>query len=54
VPILTITVNRRTDDYHAHFKGDRRLWGCGKSPMEAIGDVVLSHAYLIGVAIESN
>jgi hypothetical protein len=46
---MKITVEKRSEDYMAFVNDDRRIWGCGKSPQEAIGDVIMSHVATIGM-----
>lgn len=48
----TITITKRADDYHAHIDGDKRLWGCGRTPREAVGSVVWTHGDRLGIDIE--
>jgi len=48
----TILVTRRTDDYHAAIEGtDGKRWGRGKTPTEAIGDLLSAHADALGIKI---
>lgn len=49
---MKITVVKRTDDYMAFINDDRRLWGCGRSPKAAIGDVVMHHSETLGFRFE--
>ena len=46
---MKITVEKRSEDYMAFVNDDRRIWGCGKSPQEAIGDAIMSHVAMIGM-----
>ena len=45
---MKITVVKRSNDYMAFINDNRRLWGCGRSPKAAIGDVVIHHADALG------
>lgn len=47
-----IKVTKRTDDYHACISGQPGYWDCGKSPREAIGNLVQTHPEMFGVKIE--
>lgn len=38
-----ITITRRTDDFHAAIAGDARIWDCGKTQAEAVGNLIMSH-----------
>ena len=49
---MKITVEKRNDDYMAFINDDRRLWGCGRSPKVAIGDVVMHHREALGFRFE--
>lgn len=40
---MKITVEKRNDDYIAFINDDRRLWGNGKTPYEAVGNCVVHH-----------
>ncbi len=48
----TIRITWRTDDWHAQFGDDAARWGCGKTPSNAIGDLLFSHRDLAGVGVE--
>jgi hypothetical protein len=48
----TIVLERRPSDVMAYLKGNKAVWGCGRSATEAIGDVVLSHADAFGLVVE--
>lgn len=50
--LTKITVRRRADDWHASLNGDERRWGCGKTPSEAIGEAIRSHAEDLGIIVE--
>lgn len=47
-----ITVVKRSSDFMAYLDGNKALWGCGKSPGEAVASVVYSHQRETGIAIE--
>lgn len=49
---ITIVVTRRTADIHACLKDHPEIWGCGRGPAEAIGEVIRSHPERFGLAIE--
>ena len=53
---MKITVEKRVGvshtDYMAFINDDRRLWGCGRSPKAAIGDVVMHHSDALGFRFE--
>ena len=46
-----ITVVKRVSDYMAYLDGNKALWGCGKSPNEAVASVVYSHQRETGIEI---
>ena len=48
----TITVVKRSSDFIAYIDGDKSLWGCGKSPNEAVASVVYSHKDSLEISIE--
>lgn len=43
---MKIVITKRASDYHACLGGDPEIWGCGKTPNEAIGDMFMSHTDL--------
>lgn len=47
--MIEVTITRRSDDFHACLTGDDRIWDCGKSPAEAVGNLVITHANRLGV-----
>ena len=49
---MKIIVTRRTDDYHACLEGHPEIWGCGKTPRAAVGDLIWSHPDIFGVKVE--
>lgn len=51
--MLKIKVTRRSDDFHACVDGRPMLWDCGRSAVEAIGNLLLSHPDVFGVDIET-
>jgi hypothetical protein len=38
-----VTVMRRSADYMAYIDGDEHIWGAGRTPHEAVGDVCIYH-----------
>ncbi|HEY4518316.1 MAG TPA: hypothetical protein VJG48_01690 [Candidatus Paceibacterota bacterium] len=40
VPHEKNLVTRRSDDYHACIEDDKGKWGCGRTPDEAVGNLV--------------
>lgn len=38
-----IKVTERSDDFHACIDGKPGYWGCGKTPRDAIGNLVQAH-----------
>ena len=46
-----IEVEKRSADYRAHLRSDRRVWSAGKTPNEAIGDLWRCHHEEIEKAI---
>ncbi len=44
------TCTRRSRDWHAFIDGNRTLWGCGKSPNEAIGSAYANNTELFEVS----
>ncbi len=49
--MIEIQVRKRSDDYHAQLGDNPKLWGCGRTANEAIGDVVLSHCDRLGFTV---
>lgn len=41
--IGSIIVERRENDHVAMIADRKTQWGCGNSPLEAIGDLVITH-----------
>ncbi len=50
--MTAIVLTRRSDDWHAAIKGEPGRWGCGKSPAEALGTLVLARPEAFGVEVE--
>lgn len=40
---MSVIVTPRSHDYHACLVGHTEIWGCGKTPNEAVSDLVCSH-----------
>jgi hypothetical protein len=49
---MKIVVTQRLSDYHACLADNTAIWGCGKSPSEAIGDLIRSHRERFQITIE--
>lgn len=50
----TIEIRRRSDDFddfHAQIEDKPKIWGCGKTPGAALGDLLWAHAEHFGVKI---
>lgn len=50
--LMKIVVTKRSDDYHACLEINSRIWGCGKTPDEAIGKLITTHADMFNIEIE--
>lgn len=37
---MKIIITKRANDFHACLSTDSKVWGCGASPSEAIGDLI--------------
>jgi len=46
-----ISVKKCSDDYHAHLGDDFTIWGCGRSPSEAIGKLISAHPEACGIEV---
>jgi hypothetical protein len=49
---LKIILTKRSEDIHACLESDHRIWGCGKSQYEAIGNLINAHQSTFGVTVE--
>lgn len=49
---MKIVVRKRGDDYHAWLDGHPEIWGCGKTPDEAIGKLITAHTDTFNIEIE--
>ncbi len=49
---MKIVVTRRPGDYHACLEGHSEIWGAGKTPSEAIGNVLYGHTDTFSVKKE--
>lgn len=47
-----IIVERRQDDYMAYLNGDKKLWGCGKTPDLAVISLIRNHAEKMNIKIK--
>lgn len=50
----TIVLECRSSDVMAYLKGNKAIWGCGRSRGEAIGNLVLNHAVVFGLVVETD
>lgn len=50
--MMKIVVTKRSDDYHACLDGHPEIWGCGKTPNEAIGNLITAHADTFRIDVE--
>lgn len=41
---MHINIRKRHHDFIAYIEGDERYWGVGRTPDEAIGSAIRSHA----------
>lgn len=46
-----VVITRRADDYLAALEGTAGIWGCGKSPVTALGDMISAHPEQFDVEI---
>ncbi len=53
VNVAGLTVTRRGDDWHVCLFGRPGDWACGKSPEEAVGNLVL-HRSDLGLTVEGD
>lgn len=49
---MKIIVTKRSDDYHACLEGYPGIWGCGRTPNEAIGSLITAHADMFKIKVE--
>ena len=47
-----VVVTHRSNDYHACLAGRPGIRGCGKTPQEAIGDLIITHEETMGIEVE--
>jgi hypothetical protein len=45
-----IIIEQRGDDFAAHLEGNRGIWGSGKTPDSAIGNMVRAHPEYFHIA----
>lgn len=50
--MITIVVTKRSSDWHACIEGAPEYWGCGSTPAEAIGQLVMAHTPTFKVAVK--
>lgn len=50
-PVKKIAVTQRPDDFHACVEGQEFLWECGDTVEEAVGKLVISHSFELGIQI---
>lgn len=48
---IKVVVHKRSDDYHACLEGDSRVWSCGSTTNDAIGDLVRCHPEVFGIRV---
>lgn len=49
---MKIIITQRTGDIKAHLESNPGIWGCGKGPNEAIGNLISAHPATFNVQIE--
>jgi predicted RNase H-like HicB family nuclease len=49
---MKIVVTKRSEDYHACLDGHPEIWGCGKTPNEAIGNLISAHTDTFKIEVE--
>jgi hypothetical protein len=49
---MKIVVSKRSDDFHACLEGHPELWDCGRTHVEAIGRLILTHRDQFDIEIE--
>lgn len=47
----TIVIEQRSHDWHACFDGNRCIWAAGKTPDEAVADLIKHHPEWTGIQI---
>jgi hypothetical protein len=47
-----IIVEERSHDWMAFLEGQRGIWGCGRTPYEAIGNCVNAHREMFGIGVQ--
>lgn len=52
--MTTITVTKRSGDYHARMHARNGSWGCGSTMAEAIGSALLSSARWAETSVSGN
>ena len=52
INMVTIIIEKRSDDYTANVKGDRSKWEAGINKTEAVGKLIISHPKLFNVDIK--
>ena len=52
INMVTIIIEKRSNDYAANVKGDRSKWEAGRNENEAIGKLIISHPKLFNVEIK--
>ena len=48
----TVVVVKRSNDWQAYLIENTAIWGCGKSPDEAIGNLICSHQDTFHISVE--
>ncbi len=47
---MRIIIRKRANDYIAFIEGMEECWGCGKTPNQAIGDLIASRADAVRIS----
>lgn len=50
--MATIEIRERASDFHAQLKDHPEIWGCGKSVVLAIGDLIMHHSAKFDIKVE--
>ena len=49
---MKILYTKRSDDWMAYIEGDKKIWACGKTILEAIGNLILTHQKEFKILVE--
>ncbi len=47
-----VVFTQRENDWYATLKDDSKIWGCGKTKAEALGELVLNHPGKLNIELE--